>query len=133
MKQQHVTIVSLVLLVFLTGCAVVEQQRLHPPAWIQGDWEFSSSPGTAIYTFAPTTVIMQMGNMSVDYGEMFRTSGTHVTEKVTGQLYSFTALIEQGDVTAETTYEFARVDANNITVTMKFNGISIGPTPLTRI
>jgi len=133
MKRQYLMIGCLALLVFLGGCIEPDRQRLHPPAWIQGEWGITSGPNAMSYTFTATTVIQRAGYISLDYEEMFRSSDTHVTEKITGQLYSFTYLAEEGGVTAEMTLEFTRVDADNINMTLKTSGGSIGPLPLTRL
>jgi len=130
MKRQQLTLcLGITLLLVLTGCFAVQQQRLHPPTWIHGEWGMESDPEALSLTFTATTVIQRSGNVSLDLGEMYRISETVVTETVTDALYSFTVPTETG----YSTMEFVRVDANTINWTMRTNVGTIGPSTLSRL
>jgi len=97
MKRQQLTLcLGITLLLVLTGCFAVQQQRLHPPTWIHGEWGMVSDPEAFSLTFTATTVIQRSGNVSLDLGELYRVSETVVTETVTDTLYSFTVPTETG-------------------------------------
>jgi len=128
MKLRLVTAACLVLLLFLVGCEQLEQQKLHPPAWIHGTW--GQEDLDMDYEFTATTMIQRIGNVSLDLGEAYRRAGTPVDEVVTDSLYSFTVPMEGGD---SMTMEFRKISANSISMTMRTDVGTIGPSTLYRL
>jgi hypothetical protein len=128
-RQLAASCLGIALLVLLTGCFVLPHQRLHPPAWIHGEWGIASDPESMSYTFTASTVIQRAMNISLNLGEMYRLTETSVAETITDTLYSFTTL----DETGYTTMEFVRIDANTISFTMSTNVVTIGPVTLSRL
>jgi hypothetical protein len=130
MRQLRSTIACLALLVLLAGCAQVQRQQLHPPAWIYGEWGIESGSGQSYikvsYTFSPTTVVSNMvlngQHSSMDYAELYGAAGVPVTETITDSLYSFATPTQTGF----STQKFAKVDANTILWTATANGMSSG-------
>jgi hypothetical protein len=129
MKRFIVVTACLALVVFLAGCPVPLQQKLHPPSWIWGDWGEPNAPNPAFYSFTATTVVQRSGNVSLDLGEFYDHANMAVTETITDSLYLFTAF----DQTGYTTYQFAKRDANTINFTFKTQLTSVGPVPLYRL
>lgn len=129
MKMRVVTVACVVLLLFLAGCEQVDPYKLHPPAWIHGEWGMASDPDAFSYTFSATTVIQRAGNVSLDVGEMYRVSDTPVTETITDTIYAWRVTTEAGWMRMK----FEKVDPDNITITIEMNTGSIGPSPLQRL
>lgn len=118
---------ALLALLLISGCKgpVVQDQRLHPPAWILGEWGVTS----VYYTFTPTTVIQTQQGASLDLGELYRVLDTPVTETITGSIYSFTTPTETGYQTVE----FAKLDASMIEMTVRTERGTTGSVTLFRL
>jgi hypothetical protein len=129
MKPRLVAVASLVLLLFLVGCLQLEQQKLHPPAWIHGEWGIGSDPDAFSFMFSEQTVLQRVGATTLDLGEMYRVSKTLVTETITDTLYAWRIPMETGWMKMK----FEKIDANTIGWTMETNISTTGPTPLQRL
>jgi hypothetical protein len=119
---------GLFLVVALGGCLQPVHPVMSPPAWIIGEWGFGVGEIDAAYEFTATTMIQRTGSMSMDWAEICRNSGMDVEEIVTASLYSFTIQQEQGSMS----YEFRKGSSDSISMTMRANGVSIGPLVLYR-
>ncbi len=129
MKLRLVTAACLVLLLFLVGCEQLEQQKLHPPAWIQGEWGMESDPDAFSFTFSEETVLQRAGGTTLDLGEMYRVSKAPVTETITDTLYAWRIPTETGWMKMK----FEKIDTNTIGWTMETNISTSGPAPLQRL
>jgi len=129
MKPRLLTVACLVFLLFITGCEQVDPYKLHPPAWIWGEWGPSSDPSSGAYTFSETTVLFRVGVASVDLGELYRAGDMSVTETITDTVYAWWIPTETG----YDGYRFEKVDANSINITIESNLGAIGPVPLQRL
>lgn len=117
---------GLILLASLSGCFRQPDSLFHPPEWILGTWFYEDVE--AGYTFAETTVIQELPNISTDLGELYRLSEIPVEEAITETFYSFTIQTEEGFMTME----FRKVTTSSISLTMRTSVATIGPGMLYR-
>lgn len=130
MKRTAISIVLACLVLAITGClSPVPRPLLSPPEWIHGTW--GDEYGFTTYTFTNTTVIYQVGNVSMDIAEFCRSTDTPVSENATASTYSYTAVMAEGAGT--TTMAFAKAPGDTLEMTTSTSGMTIGPVLLYRL
>ncbi|MEN6368234.1 MAG: hypothetical protein ABFD77_00875 [Thermotogota bacterium] len=129
MKMRVVTVACLVLLLFLAGCELVDPYKLHPPAWIWGEWAPASDTSMFSFTFTETTVLETIGLTTLDLGELYKQSNTNVTETITDTVYAFRVPAGDGYMRMK----FDKVDSNTLNYTLETNLSTTGPVPLQRL
>jgi hypothetical protein len=101
---------------------------MSPPAWIHGTR--GQEDLDMDYEFAATTMIQRIGNVSPELAGLYRRTGTHVDEVITDTLYSsFTVPTESGGFM---TQEFRKIGDDSISMTMRTDVGTIGPSTLHR-
>ncbi|MCX5728079.1 MAG: hypothetical protein NTZ28_04440 [Nitrospirae bacterium] len=118
---------GLLLVVALGGCLQAVRPVMSPPAWIHGTW--GQEDLDMDYEFAATTMIQRIGNVSPELAGLYRRTGTHVDEVITDTLYSFTVPTESGGFM---TQEFRKIGDDSISMTMRTDVGTIGPSTLHR-
>jgi len=118
---------GLLLLVALGGCLQPVRPVMSPPTWIHGTW--GPEDLDMDYEFTATTMIQRIGNVSVDVGELYRRAETHVDEVITDSLYSFTVPMESDGFMSQ---EFRRISDDSVSMTMRTDVGTIGPSTLYR-
>jgi hypothetical protein len=102
---------------------------MSPPAWIHGTWGYGVEGIDGDFESTATTLIQRIGNVSLDLAGLYRRTGTHVDEVITDSLYSFTVPMESDGFM---TQEFRKISDNSISMTMRTDVGTIGPSTLYR-